>query len=64
MATLDALIPITVSESLARREAVSNAITDLRLEGLKPSAAVLDLLCQYSGGEIGETELMDRVLNR
>lgn len=55
---------ITVSESLARMEAVSNAITDLRLEGLAPEPEVLSLLNLYQTGEIGEEELLSAVLAR
>lgn len=35
---------ITGSESLARMDAVSNALTDLRLEGLAPELEVLKRL--------------------
>lgn len=55
---------ITVSEGLIRREAVSNALTDLRLEGLRPSPTVLDSLDLYVTGDIDESELLNRVLSR
>jgi len=62
MASIAAANEITVSEALARREAVSNALTDLRLEGLKPSPAVLTVLRRYAAGGIDEAELLSRVL--
>ena len=64
MATFATAGAIRVSEGLLRCEAVSNALTDLRLEGLKPSGHVLHLLSLYSSGEISEAELIDRVIAR
>ncbi len=55
---------ISVSERLLRSEAVTNALTDLRLEDLVPSRETRHLLELYSAGDIGEVELLDRVLRR
>jgi hypothetical protein len=40
MVTVAAARPIAVSESLSRREAVENAVADLRFEGLAPTSDV------------------------
>jgi Antitoxin VbhA len=64
MAALASASSITVSEGLLRREAVLNALTDLRLEGLKPSTEIVVLLGRYSNGEINEAELIGRALAR
>jgi len=53
---------ITISEHLARREAIENALTDLRLEGLYPSDNVINLLQRYADGELAEQELLSAVL--
>jgi hypothetical protein len=55
---------IAVSESLLRREAVGNAIADLRLEGLAPSTDVRLVLEQFIQGEISEEELVRTVIAR
>ena len=62
MATLAAPRAITVSESLCRREAVTNAIADLRLEGLAPTARVETLFDMFVAGELGEQQLIAAVL--
>lgn len=62
MATTARAIP--VSESLLRREAVDNALADLRLEGLAPSAAVQALFLQFIDGDLTESELLHSVLSR
>jgi len=55
---------IPVSESLLRREAVDNALADLRLEGLAPSATVQSLFLQFIDGDLTESELLGSVLSR
>jgi hypothetical protein len=55
---------ISISEHLARREAVENALTDLRLEGLFPSDDVSALLHRFAEGDLTETELLAAVLPR
>lgn len=49
---------IAVSERLLRREAVDNAITDLRLEGLAPSAQVRLALERFVQGDLSDEELL------
>lgn len=58
MATLE----ITVSESLCRREAVTNAVADLRLEGLTPTARVQGVLNDFVAGELSEEQLLAAIL--
>ena len=41
-----------------RREAVDNAITDLRLEGLAPSAEVKLALERFVQGDLSDEELL------
>lgn len=53
---------ITITEHLARREAVENALTDLRLEGLFPSDDVVKLLQRYAEGDLTEQDLFAAVL--
>ena len=55
---------IPISEHLARREAVENALTDLRLEGLFPSDDVRTLLQRFAEGDLSESELLAAVLPR
>jgi len=62
MATISVTGAITVSESLCRREAVTNAIADLRLEGLAPTARVQALLNEFVAGELTEQQLIAAVL--
>lgn len=62
MATLVTPRYITVSESLCRREAVTNAIADLRLEGLAPTFRVLALFDEFVAGEIPEEQLIAAVI--
>jgi hypothetical protein len=57
-----ATVEITVSESLSRREAVTNAIADLRLEGLAPTARVQGLLNDFVAGELNDEQLTAAVL--
>ena len=62
MATLAEPRLITVSESLCRREAVTTALADLRLEGLAPSARVQSLLNEFVAGQLTEQQLLAAVL--
>jgi antitoxin VbhA-like protein len=64
MSTAAAPRAITVSEGLLRREAVENAIADLRLEGLTPAHDVKALLEQFVRGEVTEEQLVAAVLAR
>lgn len=58
MSTAVAPRTIAVSERLLRREAVDNAITDLRLEGLAPSAQVRLALERFVQGDLSDEELL------
>jgi hypothetical protein len=62
MTTAAAPRAITVSEGLLRRKAVENAVADLRLEGLVPSADARLLFEQFVRGELTEEHLVDAVL--
>ncbi len=64
MAALAAARPIAVSESLLRREAVENAVADLRLEGLAPSSEALLLFERYANGELTDQDLVNAILAR
>lgn len=64
MATAAAPHAITVSERFLRRDAVDNAITDLRLEGLAPSNHVRQLLERFIEGELTRDELVSAVCAR
>ena len=64
MATLAAARPIAVSESLLRREAVENAVADLRLEGLAPTPEALFLFERYTNGELTDQDLVNAILAR
>ena len=55
---------ITVSESILRREAVENALADLRLEGLAPSADAQHLAQQFVQGDLTEEQFVNAVLAR
>ena len=55
---------VTVSESLRRREAAKDALTNLRLEGLTPTSDVRALVDQFVRGEFSEQELICAVLAR
>jgi hypothetical protein len=62
MTTAAAPRTITVSEGLLRRKAVENAVADLRLEALAPSADARVLFEQFVRGELTEEHLVDAVL--
>jgi hypothetical protein len=64
MATVTAPRPITVSERLLRREAVENALADLRLEGLAPTAEARFLFEQFMRGELTEEQMVNAILAR
>jgi len=48
---------VTVSESLRRREAAKDALTNLRLEGLTPTSDVRALVDQFVRGEFSDPYL-------
>lgn len=62
MATVAAPHVIPVSEALLRQEALDNAISDLRLEGLAPTAEVLALCERFVQGELTEEQLVSAVI--
>jgi Antitoxin VbhA len=62
MSTAAAPRAITVSEGLLRREAVGNAVADLRLEGLAPAADVQLLFQRFIEGDLTEEQLINAVL--
>jgi hypothetical protein len=62
MSTVAAPRAITVSEDLLRREAVGNAVADLRLEGLAPAADVQLLFQRFIEGDLTEEQLINAVL--
>lgn len=64
MSTAAAPRAITVSEGLLRREAVENAVADLRLEGLGATTDVRLVLQQFVQGELSEEQLVRTVLAR
>jgi hypothetical protein len=64
MATAAAPRTIAVSESLLRREAVENAVADLRLEGLAPTVDARLLFEQFVQGELTEDQLVNAILAR
>jgi hypothetical protein len=64
MSTVAAPTIITVSEGLLRREAVNNAMADLRLEGLSPTADARLLFEQFVQGELTQEQLVNAVLAR
>jgi hypothetical protein len=55
---------IPVSECLLRREAVENAIADLRLEGLAPTADAQLLFKQFVQGDLTEEQLVNAIFAR
>jgi len=62
MLTAAAPRTIAVSESLLRREAVENAVADLRLEGLAPTADARLFFEQFVRGELSEEQLVSAFL--
>lgn len=62
MATLATPRRVTVSEALLRQEALNNAVADLRLEGLAPTAEVLALSERFVQGELTEAQLVSAVI--
>jgi hypothetical protein len=64
MSTVAAPRAIPVSECLLRREAVENAIADLRLEGLAPTADARLVFEQFVRGDFTEEQLVNAVLAR
>lgn len=62
MATIAIPRAITVSESLLRREAVTNAIADLRLEGLVPTPAAQGIFERFVEGDLTEDQLLANIL--
>jgi hypothetical protein len=64
MSTAAAPRTIAVSESLLRREAVENAVADLRLEGLAPAADARLLFEHFVQGDLTEDQLVSAVLAR
>jgi len=47
-----------------RREAVENALADLRLEGLTPTSEALLLFESYVSGELTDRNLVNAILAR
>ena len=64
MSTVAAPRAIPISECLLRREAVENAIADLRLEGLAPTADARLVFEQFVRGDFTEEQLVNAVLAR
>ena len=64
MSTATAPKAIAVSECLLRREAVENAVADLRLEGLAPTADARHLCEQFVQGDLTEEQLVNAILAR
>ena len=64
MSTTTVQEAITVSEHLQRRQALEQALTNHRLEGLYPSAEARLLFEQFVQGELTEEQLMNAVLRR
>lgn len=64
MSTVATPRAITVSEGLLRREAVENAMADLRLEGLAPTADARLLFKQFVQGELTEEQMVNAILAR
>lgn len=62
MTTLAIPRAITVSESLLRREAVTNAVADLRLEGLALTPAVQGIFERFVNGDLTEDQLLADIL--
>lgn len=64
MSTVAAPRAITVSEGLLRREAVENAVADLRLEGLAPTHDARLLFEQFVQGDLTDEQLLNSILAR
>jgi hypothetical protein len=64
MSTAGAPRAITVSDCLLRRKAVENAVSDLRLEGLVPTADAQLFFEQFVQGDLTEEQLVIAVLAR
>ena len=64
MSTVAAPRAITVSEGLLRREAVENAVADLRLEGLAPTPDARLLFEQFVQGHLTDEQLLNSILAR
>ena len=64
MSTATAPRAIAVSECLLRREAVENAVADLRLEGLAPTGDARLLFEQFVQGDLTEEQLVNAILAR
>ena len=62
MSTATAPRAIAVSECLLRCEAVENAMADLRLEGLAPTADARPLFEQFVQGDLTEDQLVNAIL--
>jgi len=62
MSTVATPRAITVSEGLLRPEAVENAMADLRLEGLAPTADARLLFEQFVQGELTEERVVNAIL--
>jgi hypothetical protein len=62
MSTVAAPRAITVSEGLLRREAVENALADLRLEGLAPTPDARLLFEQFVQGDLTDEQLLNSIL--
>jgi hypothetical protein len=64
MSTVAAPRAITVSEGFLRREAVENAVADLRLEGLSPTADARLLFERFVQGDLTDEQLLSAILAR
>jgi hypothetical protein len=64
MSTAAAPRAITVSDCLLRRKAVDDAVADLRLEGLAPTADAQLFFEQFVQGNLTEEQLVTAVLAR
>jgi Antitoxin VbhA len=64
MSTAVAARPIPVSETFRRREAAKNALTDLRLEGLAPSADARRDVERFVRGDLTEEQLIGTIATR
>jgi len=64
MSTTTAPRATPVLERLLRREAVENAVADLRLEGLAPTADARLLFERFVQGDLTDEELLNAILAR
>ena len=64
MSTKTAPRATPVLERLLRREAVENAVADLRLEGLAPTADARLLFERFVQGDLTDEELLNAILAR